>query len=100
MKNKTDERVLKVVIETYDALPCSCETFTINGIDADKDDFGSTVDMDSENAEEYACGDRQFVPQMPTDEVLEKYSINLKEYAEICDKLQCALAVGSCGWCI
>jgi len=91
---------LDVVIIPYDALPCACEKFTINGIDADVSDFGYTVDMDSENAEEYACGDRQFVPQMPTDKVLEKYGINLKEYAEICEKLGSALAVGSCGWCI
>jgi hypothetical protein len=42
----------------------------------------------------------QFIPKMPTDEVLEKYSINLKEYAEICDKLRWELAVGECGWCI
>lgn len=89
-----------VVVVPYHALPCSCETFIINGKRADVDDFGSTVDMDSEHAEQYACGDRQFVPQMPTDEVLEKYGINLKEYAEICNKLQCALAVGTCGWCI
>lgn len=92
-------RKLDIVIKPYYSLPCACETFTINGIDADKSDFGSTVDMDEENAEEYACGDRQFVPQMPTDEVLEKYGINLKEYAEICDELKSALAVGSCGWC-
>ena len=93
-------RKFDVVVIPYHALPCSCETFTINGIDADTSDFGSTFDMDSENAEQYGCGDRQFVPQMPTDEVLKKYKINLKEYAEICDKLQDVLAVGSCGWCI
>lgn len=91
---------LDVVIIPFDSLPCSCEKFTINGMDADVSDFGSTVDMDEENAEEYGCGDRQFVPQMPTNKVLNKYEIDVDEYAEICDKLQCALAVGSCGWCI
>ena len=94
------ERKFDVVIVPYHSLPCSCEIFTINGMGADVDDFGSTVDMDSENAEQYACGDRQFIPKMPTDEVLKKYFINLKEYAEVCDKLQNMLAVGVCGLCI
>jgi hypothetical protein len=89
-----------VVVIPYHALPCSCETFTINGTRADKDDFGSTCDMNSENAPDYGCGNRQFVPQMPTDEVLEKYGINLKEYAEICEKLKDMLDVGECGWCV
>jgi len=94
------KRKIDVVIIPYHALPCSCETFTINGVRADKDDFGSTCDMDPGNAPDYGCGNRQFVPQMPTDEVLEKYGINLKEYAEICGKLQDMLDVGECGWCI
>jgi hypothetical protein len=100
MTKATEERILKVVVIPYHALPCSCETFTINGMDADKDDFGSSCDMDPDNAEQYGCGNRIFIPQMPTDEVLEKYSINLREYAEICAKLQDMLAVGTCGWCI
>jgi len=90
----------EIVIEIYHSLPCSCEVFTINGIDADENDFGSTHDMDPDSAEEYGCGDRQFVPDMPTDEVLKKYSITLKEYKEICCELQNCLNVGSCGWCI
>jgi len=93
------ERKFDVVVIPYHALPCSCETFTINGQDADSSDFGSTVDMDPENAPDYGCGNRIFVPQMPTEEVLEKYSITLKEYAEICEKLKDMLAVGECGWC-
>jgi hypothetical protein len=100
MKQKIEERVLKVVVIPYHALPCSCETFTINGERADKDDFGSTCDMDPDNAPEYGCGNRLFIPKMPTDEVLAKYFINLKEYAEICEKLKDMLAVGECGWCI
>jgi hypothetical protein len=91
---------IKVVIIPYDALPCACREFTINGIDADISDFGSGEDLDPGNADEYACANHQFTPQMPTDEVLEKYGINLKEYAEICDELKSALAVGECGWCI
>jgi hypothetical protein len=94
------KKELVLIIEPYNSLPCSLETFTINGMDADESDFGSTVDMDSENAEQYGCGDRQFAPEMPTDEVLEKYSINLKDYKEVCNGLQNALAVGNCGWCI
>jgi hypothetical protein len=96
----TKERKLEVIIEPYDSLPCSLEKFTINGIDAHYNDFGDSCDVSSHEAEPYGCGDYRFIPKMPTDEVLEKYSINLKEYAEICNMLECALHVGSCGWCI
>ena len=89
-----------VQIGTYSSLPCSCEFFTINGLDAIIDDFGSVEDLRPDIAEPYGCGDRQFVPKMPTDEVLKKYSINLKDYSDICDILSEKLAVGGCGWCI
>jgi hypothetical protein len=92
--------MVEIVIEPYDSLPCALERFIINGIDADLSDFGETEDMDAANAEEYACENRQFVPEMPTDEVLAKYKINLADYKEICERLQCALAIGSCGWCV
>ncbi len=92
--------MVEIVIEPYDSLPCALHVFIINGIDADLSDFGETHDMDAGNAEEYACENRQFIPEMPTDEVLAKYKINLADYSEICSQLACALAVGSCGWCI
>jgi hypothetical protein len=93
-------RKFKVVINPYDALPCACAVFTINGIDADSDDFGNSQDTNPAIAEPYGCGNSQFMPKLPTDKVLKKYKINLAQYAEICDKLQTALNVGACGWCV
>lgn len=89
-----------VNLKAYHALPCECEIFVINNVDADVDDFGSVDDLNTDEAEDYGCGDMQFVPKMPTDEVLAKYSINLKDYSEICKMLSKELSVGSCGWCV
>jgi hypothetical protein len=54
VKDENLKRKLDIVVVPYHALPCSCETFTINGERADKDDFGSTEDMSPESAEQYA----------------------------------------------
>ena len=79
---------------------CSASNFIINGVNADTDDFGEQYDRDSENAEDYACGDMQFTRVEPTKEILEKYHITENEYSEICDKLESGLSFGSCGWCV
>ena len=91
---------IKVEIKPYHGLPCALEVFTINGEKAQESDFGEGRDDSPESAEDYACGDHQFHPKLPTQEVLDKYKINLSEYAEICGKLESALSVGSCGWCV
>jgi hypothetical protein len=91
---------LDLIITTHYALPCSCEKFTINGIDADSYDFGESEDIRPDLAEPYGCGSHEFAPKMPTQEVLNKYNINVDEYAEIAGELQSALYVGQCGWCI
>jgi len=90
----------EVVIKPYHALPCSLETFTINGMDADESDFGDGCDRGSENAEDYACGDWTFESRMPSQQILDKYKISLQEYSEIADQLVTELCVGSCGWCV
>ena len=79
---------------------CATSKFTINGIDADKDDFGEQYDRDSENAEDYACGDMQFTRIIATKDVLEKYCITEEEYSKICDELEKGLSFGCCGWCV
>lgn len=91
---------VKVVVVPFHALPCSCREFTVNGIDADVDDFGRTDDCNPGIAEQYGCGDRQFLPKYATDAVLAKYGITLLQYAEICELLKDKLAVGMCGWCV
>jgi hypothetical protein len=91
---------MELAIEPYDSLPCELMTFIINGIEADEDDFGNSYDADSENAEEYGCGDHVFESKLPTQKVLDKYKISTDEYSKICDALTEKLHVGPCGWCI
>lgn len=83
-------------MEVYDCL-CSLSRFTINGKDADYNDFGEKYDRDSENAEE--CGNMQFTRIEPTTEILEKYGITKDEYGKICDELEVKLSFGCCGEC-
>jgi hypothetical protein len=35
----------------------------------------------------------------PTNKVLKKYSITLKEYAQIAEEAAAAVSFGNCGWC-
>lgn len=92
---------LEIVADPYDALPCALMRFTINDQKADVDDFGSTDDLDPDIAEEYGCGNRQFVAKMPPPQsVLDKYNINEDEYRKVINLLSDVLSVGGCGWCI
>lgn len=88
-----------VEMKVYSAL-CALETFKINGIEADYDDFGDKNDQSPDTAEPYGCGDMTFTPKMPTQAVLDKYKINLEQYTEIADELASKLSFGSCGWCV
>ena len=79
---------------------CYTPVFKINGIYADSDDFGEKYDRDTENAEDYGCGDMQFTRIDPKSEVLNKYNISETEYYEIAEKLESGLSFGCCGWCV
>jgi len=78
---------------------CYTPIFIINGIEADKDDFGYQKDRDSENAGQFSCSDMHFTPSPPTGEILDKYNISLSEYYEIADQLESGLSFGNCSWC-
>jgi len=91
---------MEIVIKPYHALPCELQEFEINGIRADKKEFGESGDYDIANAEEYGCGCYRFVANRRyTQEILDKYNITPFEYQDICDKLEKELFVGQCGWC-
>ncbi len=90
---------MKLELEIFGAL-CSTEVFVINGINADSDDFGVQGDNDTENAEDYGCGNMEFERKTETDEVLKKYSITKEEYEKIAEKLEEGLSFGCCGWCV
>ena len=79
---------------------CELKEFNINGKKADYNDFGEKYDHDSENADDYGCGDMRFDRKESTKKILKKYKIDEKEYQEICDKLESELSFGGCGWCI
>ena len=77
-------------------LPCELETFKINGIEAEIEDFGETERSGS--CMNSTCS-QTFKFKLPTEEVLERYHINLKEYSEICDRLEDELYIPGCGMC-
>lgn len=88
---------MELIIEPCDGMPCSLKEFTVNGIDADTDDFGYT---DWENGKFYECRNRRFIGYTtPKPEVLKKYNINETEFDSICYKLQNALYIDSCSLC-
>lgn len=73
---------------------------TINGVEIDKEDFGEQYDRDTENAEDYACGDMKFTRIDATPEVLSKYGINEAEYLLVAGQLEAGLSFGNCGLCV
>ena len=75
-------------IITFHKAFCSTSKFVINGNDANPDDFGWQGDVNPENAEDYCCANMKFIPKRETKEILRKYSIDKKEYDEICKKLE------------
>lgn len=92
---------MNVKIKPFNALPCSTEVFTINGIDADTSYFGDSEDTDRDNAEQYGCGCMEFIPRDDDmSEAMERYGISADEFHEIQDMLVDKLYVGGCGWCI
>ena len=86
-------------IKSYCAL-CELLPCKINGVDLDYHDFGEKYDTEPEEAEEYGCGNMQFIPfNEVKQETLVKYNITENEYRKIQDKLDC-LSFGGCGWCV
>lgn len=79
--------------------PCHAEKFTINGISADKNDFGVGKDTNKGAAEPCCCDNNEFVPYPCRPEILEKYNITESEYKEVVTKLSETFYVGFCCWC-
>lgn len=87
---------MELQLEIYGHL-CFTSIFTVNGIVAKSSDFGIQYDADSENSEEYCCGDMKFIGNPSTIEILNKYKITEVEYREIVSKLENGLSFGCCG---
>lgn len=100
-------KVIEIVAVPYNALPCEAQSFTLNGMKADKDDFGEqdAGDFDYEyeayDDECYSCADNHFVPHEDVEqEVLGKYNITEDQYREVQRYLEEKFHVGHCGWCV
>ena len=91
---KTDLYELKVS-------DCACwpRIFKVNGRDADYHDFGEHEDLKPEDAPPHGCGDNQFIPLPPNEDILNAYGITSEEYAEICEVLKRELSFGRCRYC-
>jgi hypothetical protein len=94
---------MKYEFERCDAY-CAASKLTINGIDADLDDFGSGYDVGFDESESipegfHGCADRQFECELPTPEVLEKYKITTAEYSLLVALLESELSFGYCSMC-
>lgn len=79
---------------------CSLNTFVINGIEGDYEDFGTKYDHSPETAKPYGCGNMKFDSKPATQEVLDKYKITLDDYSVVCDELSDALNFGNCNACV
>ena len=86
--------VLRLEVETYETMPCELQTFRINGVDAELEDFGMVVKDDFGG---YECTDLSFEEggQPP----LKKYNLTYNDYVEICRVLSDIFNIGSCDWC-
>lgn len=90
---------MKLEIELMEYF-CSVGDFTINGVIADTEDFGSQGDKSPDDAEEYGCGNMTFTPHdRLSPGVLAKYSITPDEFRFIAAGLAKQLSFGGCGLC-
>lgn len=78
---------------------CALKSFEINSVPAEYQDFGYKEDADPPSEAYCGCGDMRFTPILPTQEVLDKYGINVTEYREICEMLRKKLSFGACNYC-
>ena len=78
---------------------CYCPVFTIKGQKADESDFGEGEDLDEFNKPPYGCGNKHFTPRLPSQRILDKYNINVDEYAQIAKALEDGLSFGRCRLC-
>lgn len=99
-KQKKGRVTMEVVIKHYKDLPCELEVFTINGIKADRDDFGFLVGYCGEY-EDYSCSNRVFViNESKKEETMLKYRLTEVEYDMVCSELRSECYIDECNYCI
>ena len=91
---------MDILAKPYECLPCRLKEFSINGIEAEQDDFGRERDIyDGDNPTPYCCDNMQFIPKEATQDVLDKYGITKDDYDLVCRDLLDLFNIGPCGWC-
>ena len=91
---------MEIEIKYCYATPCELEVFEINGIKANKNDFGEGGDHNPDDSYRYGCGCYMFVANRePKQKILDKYGISKEEYLMICNRLENELDIGGCSWC-
>ena len=88
---------MQIEITPRNAVPCRLLTFTINGKEADMNEFGYCTTCG--NAYKCKCSNTFTPYEIPDLDILRKYEISKGEYREICEKLRDKLRVTDCGWC-
>lgn len=91
---KIEVLYLTLEVETYETMPCELQTFRINGIDAELEDFGVVVKEDFGG---YECTDLRF--EEGEQPPLKKYNLTYDDYDEICRVLSDTFKIGRCDWC-
>lgn len=87
---------MKYELKICCAFPCVASKFTVNGIRADKNDFGNS---ESESDGQRGCKYNIFKPfRYPPEGVLEKYKISLEEFLRIGDILESEFCIHHCNW--
>ena len=89
--------MVKLELKKNSKFPCKLEVFRVNGIDTDVSNFGYTKKSPVGN-NELLCN-REFVRELPSEELLSYLKITLSEYKQICDELEKQLQLRNCKVC-
>ena len=101
--------MVNITIKPYHSLPCGLMLFKINGMNANKEDFGNSeddrsyIDFDKYDLDtiNYGCCNMRFIPdEKLKDSAMKKYGLSEEDYEAVIDELECKLCVGKCDWCV
>ena len=86
---------MKLVVNTSKDNPRNIEFFTINGIEANIEDFGEVTEQ---HIKYYKHSRISFAGKTPSSEILNKYKITISEYTEVINHLDTIIVLGIREW--
>lgn len=90
---------MQIKVKPYAYSPCTLEIFTINGQEADAEDFGHLDGYRSEYKSR-TCICRHFiVEEDKKEEAMKKYHLTEEEYEEVCEELKEEYYIKGCNTC-